>query len=865
MTGEGGTAGPAPNGPAELLTLAASRPREAMTRARALLAASPSRADASVCRQVIGIVLRDFGDIAESIGQLRAALRLARGTADREADVLATLGATLVYAGRTRQGLDALGEAVRLAGPGLAGRVLVRRGVALQLLGRPREAMDDLRPAIELLDGDPIWAARALTTRAFAQLALGATERAEADIGAAARLLAEAGQELESAFAQHNRGLVASRSGNPPLALSFFDEAARQYARLEATVPDLSLDRCSVLLAAGLPRDALDEAVAAIKVIDEIRGQATKKAELLLAAATAALAAGDPEAATEQARTAYRMFGAQQRPWWRAGARLLLLQARFESGEVTGGLLRQAELTAKALAELGSEQALRAHLLAGRIALARGKRAVAERHFAAVTPARRSGPALSRVEGWLAEALRAEAAGDVRRMLSACRTGLDLVDGYRLTLGASELRAHATAHGAELAAMAQRHVLRAQPPRGLLVWSERWRAAALAVPRVAPPEDPALQSELTALREVSSLATPGSRREQRRLENAIRARVLRTQGGGEFDGHRLDVPTLLGALGPARLVEIVDVDGELHVLVCGGGEVRRFTAGSVAEAGREADFARLGLTTLGANRTTRRVDPALGMVEFTGERLERLLLGAAAGHLGDGPVIVVPPAALHAIPWAVLPALRHRELSVAPSASVWLRARNAVAPRRRDVVLVRGPGLETGGAEVPALAKEYDDVVELGQGAATAGRVLAALDGAWLAHIAAHGTFRADSPMFSSLRMDDGPLTVHDFERLRRAPHRLVLSSCDSGRLATTGADELLGLTSSLVPLGTAGIIASVVPVNDAAVVPLMVETHRHLRRGASLAGALSAARHALRDDQLVTVTGLSFIALGAG
>jgi CHAT domain-containing protein len=35
------------------------------------------------------------------------------------------------------------------------------------------------------------------------------------------------------------------------------------------------------------------------------------------------------------------------------------------------------------------------------------------------------------------------------------------------------------------------------------------------------------------------------------------------------------------------------------------------------------------------------------------------------------------------------------------------------------------------------------------------------------AHVAAHGVFRADSPMFSSLRLADGPLTVHDLERLR--------------------------------------------------------------------------------------------------
>ena len=52
------------------------------------------------------------------------------------------------------------------------------------------------------------------------------------------------------------------------------------------------------------------------------------------------------------------------------------------------------------------------------------------------------------------------------------------------------------------------------------------------------------------------------------------------------------------------------------------------------------------------------------------------------------------------------------------------------------------------------------------------------------------------------------------------------------------GADELLGLVSSLVPLGAAGIVASIVPVNDVAVVPLMLALHDALRRGASLAEA---------------------------
>jgi CHAT domain-containing protein len=153
----------------------------------------------------------------------------------------------------------------------------------------------------------------------------------------------------------------------------------------------------------------------------------------------------------------------------------------------------------------------------------------------------------------------------------------------------------------------------------------------------------------------------------------------------------------------------------------------------------------------------------------------------------------------------------------------------------------------------------------LADGTATAARVLDAIDGAWLVHIAAHGTFRADSPLFSSLRMDDGPLTVHDFERLRRAPYRLILPCCDSGLLAPAGADELLGLTSTLVPLGTAGIVAAVGPVNDKAAACLMLGLHRALRDGRTLSEALRDARRDLSNDPVQIATGLSFIALGAG
>jgi CHAT domain len=117
--------------------------------------------------------------------------------------------------------------------------------------------------------------------------------------------------------------------------------------------------------------------------------------------------------------------------------------------------------------------------------------------------------------------------------------------------------------------------------------------------------------------------------------------------------------------------------------------------------------------------------------------------------------------------------------------------------------------------------------------------------------------------LFSSVSLDDGPLTVDDLSRLRRPPLRLVLSSCESGVASPVGADELLGMASALMPLGTASILASVVPVNDAATAPLMVAFHERLRAGLSFGEALLAIRTAVGRDPTATATASYFGALG--
>ena len=504
---------PDSDGPTHLLLLALSRPNEALERARAVLAADRGPLDASIAHQAIGVVLREYGDIEEAIAELRIARRLARRARSpgREADVLGALGVALIFAGRSVPGRNALDAAVRQSTGHLHSRMLFRRGAALLILGHHREALEDLNTAIVAMRAadDQIWEARALQERAVSYLSSGSARRAVADLRRAEELFDANGQELESGEVIVNRGLMALRLGDLPEALACFDEAAGRYRRLGTSEPDLSIHRCAALIAAGLARDAMQEADDAISQLDRINGRPTKRAELLLTAARCALAAGETDKALARATEAHEMFDRQGRRWWRAHAQLAQVIASIDAGLPTAGLLREARRCVRELSSVSSPDQLLARVATGRVALALGQGAVAEEYLSAAAAGRRQGPSLSRAIAWLAEALRAEAAGDSYRLMRACRRGLDVIDQYRSMLGSSELRAQTTAHGIALANLGHRHALRLGRPALMLAWAEQWRAVALAVPAVRPPPDEGLQAELAAMRVISSPAHPG--------------------------------------------------------------------------------------------------------------------------------------------------------------------------------------------------------------------------------------------------------------------------------------------------------------------------------------------------------------------
>jgi CHAT domain-containing protein len=172
---------------------------------------------------------------------------------------------------------------------------------------------------------------------------------------------------------------------------------------------------------------------------------------------------------------------------------------------------------------------------------------------------------------------------------------------------------------------------------------------------------------------------------------------------------------------------------------------------------REVESVRFSLHRLARRHgSTASLTAAERGLEYSAATLDAMLLEPVRDLVGDRELVIVPTGHLHARPWPVLPSLRGRPLSVAPSATSWLAAnltshkthRRAVTAR--SPVLVAGPQLDHALPEVKALAKLYAAPQLLTGKKASVDAVRSALDGAELVHMAAHGRFRADNPQFSA-------------------------------------------------------------------------------------------------------------------
>lgn len=843
--------------------LSASQPnraRQLANEARRAAIDGGDQALLALAERALGLASRELNDLPAARRHLRRSIAVAEGFGLEEeaAESRVRLANVDSLSGSTASALDQLHNVDDTATGVARVRSRVQQALVLQRTGQLDEALAHYRLAIPTLRrlGLALDEAQARSNRAVLHTYRGDFAAADADLHRAEALAPLAGEGFAAAKVHHNLGFVAACRGNVPEALARFDQAQVEFAALGLSEAPVLSDRAETLLSVGLVTEGLVAATRAVTDLQFHGGAALDLAEARLMEARAYLLAGEAKDAAKSARRARTAFRRQGRTGWSALADYVI--ARAELSRRLPPIARLAEITAQLDTAGWVLPALELRLAWAIGALSGSEDADALDQLRLIARRRRRGPAHVRAHAWHAEALLRLAAGKRASSQSALRAGLAVLDERYAILGATELRVHASSRAEEIATLGCRLALESGRPEGVLEWAERWRAGALHLQPVHSPPDGELERLLEQLRHLTMAmeraALDGDPTEaflgqQAILEEAIRDRA-RHASGGRF-GRTLAPPntaTLRSLLGERALVEYVALNGRLHAVTLTERRVRLFHLGDLREIASEIDSLRFSYARLARGHNSVASGHAFASAaDHAAGVLDEHLFGALWEELDDRPLVIVPTGRLHHLPWLGLPSCAARTVSVAPSAALWAGA--ATSPVRSKpgrVVLVAGPGMEHAEGEIAELAALYPTATTLVGADATTERVANALDGAGVAHLAAHGHFRSDNPVFSSLQLADGQLTVFNLERLKATPRLLVLSACESGLSDVRPGDELLGLSAAVLSLGTTNLMASVVAVPDGTTAALMVEVHRRLRSGETPPASLAHARQTL-------------------
>ncbi|WP_328607710.1 CHAT domain-containing protein [Amycolatopsis sp. NBC_00345] len=849
-------------------------PARALGPAREAVAAAARERDTaagSVAERAWGHALLHCGEMDDALRHFRRSVRCAEraGSAPLAAEARMKMAFALLQRGRPATALREIDLAVPDLDGALAGRALAQRAIVLHMDGRLDEALAQFDAVLPTLraTGDLLGVQRLLINRAFLLADRHAFAAAEADLLEAGRLARQLGRELTEGIVAENLGLVETLRGDIPAALAQLGRAERIIAEHGAQLGWVQRHRAELLLSAGLvaeARDAAERAVATCRRERRLLGVP----EVRLVLSQAASLSDDSVTAVAQARAAGREFARQGRAAWAELAYLTGLRARWTSGPPPRVASARIAEMVRVLAGAGWPAAeLEARLFAGRLALARRDPERGRGLLREASTARRRGPATLRARGWYAEALLRKDFGDNAGVVHAVRSGLRVLDDHGAALGATDLRARTAAQRTDLAELGLRTAVAGGRADAVFEWAERGRAGRLARPPVRPPDDEVLARLLAELRstarEAENASGPATTLpRQAALERRIRDHIRQSRSAGAPATEPVRVAELGRALGERALVEWLRLDGELQALTLVDGRLRRHELGPAARVADLLDrlpFALHRMADVAAAPAS--AAAAEHLLANAAGRLDEALFGPLP-ELAGRPLVVVPTGILHSLPWSVLPSCAGRAVAVSPSATLW-HAANAREPATGPVTVAAGPGLAGAVAEAEAIAAIHH-VEPITDGGVDV--VLAELAKARLAHLAAHGTLAVDHPLFSSLRLHDGPLFAHDLDRLGRVPHTVVLAACDSGRSVVCTGDELLGLGAAFVANGAAQLVASVVPIPDAETAPLMVELHRLLADGHPAAVALARAQQAVRGQgPAAAAAAAGFVCVGAG
>jgi CHAT domain-containing protein len=230
-------------------------------------------------------------------------------------------------------------------------------------------------------------------------------------------------------------------------------------------------------------------------------------------------------------------------------------------------------------------------------------------------------------------------------------------------------------------------------------------------------------------------------------------------------------------------------------------------------------------------------------------------------HTAEAPArwAIVPHGVLHQVPFHALfdgqgYLIDQCEIAYAPSATVLAlcQQRGGRVPERALVMGLAEALIPAATAEAQAVARQLVGAHMQTETLTHEHATLAALRGlaptSQVVHLACHGLFRADNPMFSALKFQDGWLTAADVLQLDFKEALVTLSACESGRGTVLLGDEVIGLPRAFLGAGASTVVVSLWLVQDETTARLMTGWYERLRSGMGPAAALRAAQRALKE-----------------
>lgn len=771
-------------------------------------------------------------------------------------------------------------------------------GMLLSRQDRFPEAIDRYRRALELLRrvGQPVDVATVLRNIAVCYQDLDDFHASLEAYFEAREYCRRHGLTLVGLEVEYNIAYVYYLRGEYSQAIHLFEQA-RDQAQAQGDAHHAALcdlDLAEIFLELNLIHDAEHLAQQSLAAFAEL-GMEYETGKALAFQALAAARRDQLDPAIDLLGRARRIFSEQKNRMWTAMVDLYMARVLFGAGRLDEAA-GHAEIAYAGFHQAGvPSRTVLCLVLRARLAVALGDLPAAKRYCAAALElTRTAGRPLLEFQVHLATGQTAEAASDPAAALDAYRSAHQALERLRGQLQTDELKISFTddkqAVYEGLVAVTLASDPTAQEIETAFSYVETAKSRSLSdllvqgsAGVVAPAtEDNPLVGELQELRQelnwyyhqIGAEELKGGEASQRRLqglrgETLKRERhLLRTQR--RLRSTDVELSSLQGSflVDPGSLRRALPEDAALiefftarDVLYCfrldrQGLEVHKVGPVSRArELHRQLRF-QLGKFRVGDDYIERFGELFQTQALTLLRELHETLLGDWRVGEGLRHLIVVPHDFLHHVPFHALYdgerfLIDQLSISYAPSATVYqlCSQRQAEAEERSLVIGVpdeRAPKILD---EVRTVARILPNSSLLVGAEATRESLSRLADGCRFVHIATHGLYRKDNPMFSALQLGDARLSLLDLYDLEMKVDLAVLSGCGTGLSDVQGSDELVGLTRGLLFAGARSVMATLWDVNDDSTAEFMSTFYGRLTEDPRPAVALQHAMLTLRES----------------